>query len=58
MYYILRLLETLLFIKVVGCAQRTDDMETVFKGAQGAPYKLSSNGRVVKDKERRPSKAF
>ena len=23
----------------VGCAQRTDDMETVFKGARDAPYK-------------------
>lgn len=22
----------------VGCAQRTDDIETVFKGAQGTPY--------------------
>ena len=39
----------------VGCAQRTDDMETVFNGARGAPYKLCPNGRIVKEKERRPN---
>jgi len=37
----------------VGCAQRTNDMQIVFKGARGAPYKLSPNRRVFKKKERR-----
>lgn len=45
-----------MIILVVGCAQRTDDIEIVFKSARGAPYKLRPNARVVKDKERRSNK--
>ena len=39
----------------VGCAQRTNDIEIVFKDARGTPYKLSPNGRIVKKKEKRPN---
>ena len=43
-------------ISFVECAQRTDDIETVFKSARGAPYKIYSNSKVAKKKERRHNK--
>lgn len=52
MYYILRLLETLLFIKVaIGHAQHSDDIEILFKDARGASYKLSPNGKSLKKRK-------
>ena len=43
-------------IQVVRCAQRTNNMEIVFNGAQGAPYKIYSNSKVAKKKKRCPNK--
>jgi len=37
-----------MFARDVGCAQRTDDMKIVFKGAQGTPYKLRANRLTIK----------
>ena len=43
-------------IQVVRCAQRTNNMEIMIKGTRGAPYKIHSNSKVAKKKERRPNK--
>ena len=43
MYYTLSLVKSLLYILVVGCTQRTDDMEIMFNGTRGALYKLCVN---------------